>query len=74
MTNKELMTSHERKIAERNARFISMYSELRERFGNASNWRLITQIAIKENTTNQTVRTVLLKNGIIKKINRTRKL
>nr|DAI69398.1 MAG TPA: periplasmic binding protein [Caudoviricetes sp.]DAL65433.1 MAG TPA_asm: periplasmic binding protein [Caudoviricetes sp.] len=67
MEKKVLMTSHERKIAERNSRFINQYKHMKSEFGNVSNWRIIQAIAQQENTSGQTVRKVLLDKGIISK-------
>lgn len=61
------MTTHERKIAERNSRFINQYARMKSEFGGASNWRIIQAIAQQENTSGQTVRKVLLAKGIISK-------
>lgn len=67
----ELLTAYERKVLERDNRLAEQYAALRGKFPTASNNRLFQIMAAKEKLTVMSIRSRLLKRGVIKKRNQT---
>lgn len=63
----QLLTNFEKKKLARDKHLISSFLELKNKYQEVTKWRIISLIAQQENLSSQTVRKVLLQNGIIQK-------
>lgn len=63
----QLLTTFEKKKLARDKHLISLFLELKNKYQEVTNWRIISLIAQQENLSTQTIRKILLQNKIIQK-------